>query len=175
VEPDEDAGGSTGVEWGRSSPVDPERQQRVKEKRAEYREWIAAGNKREKGLEKRMSKAGFTIEKLEEGTGPKIRDGDMVTMHVKGYLPDSNMKLFMDTTDSVIGKPIQFIVGERAVVTGLDLAASHLFVGDKARISISPKYGYRKAGYPRYGVPPHAALLMEVEVLEKFHGGKTRI
>lgn len=58
-----------------------------------------------------------------------------------------------------------FVVGdEQAPVVGLDRAVASMKKGERALVTVAPKYGYGDAGCPEKSVPAGAELLLEVEL-----------
>lgn len=58
----------------------------------------------------------ITLTKLNEGTGPTVPKGSLVTCHYHGTLPDGTV--FDSSVDK--GKPFKFQLGVGAVIKGWD-------------------------------------------------------
>ena len=67
----------------------------------------------------------------------QAKEGDKVKVHFKGSFKDG--KVF----DSSDGKdPLEFTIGEKMVVRGVENAVVGMMVGEKKKISIQPKEAY---------------------------------
>lgn len=62
------------------------------------------------------------------------------------------------------GKPFECTIGVGAVIKGWDEGVPQLSIGQKARLRISPDYGYGSRGFPPV-IPPESTLIFEVELL----------
>ena len=107
-----------------------------------------------------MTNAGLQVEKLQSGTGPTPKTGDMVSVHYTGWL--TNGKKFDSSVDR--GEPFEFVLGRGQVIRGWDAGVATMQVGDKVRLTIPPEMGYGARGAGGV-IPPNATLVFEVELL----------
>lgn len=106
---------------------------------------------------------GVEVKSLAPGDGhsfPKV--GDTVTMHYVGTLQSTGAK-FDSSRDR--GKPFTCKIGVGQVIRGWDEGVPKLSVGEKARLTITPDYGYGARGFPPV-IPPNSTLIFEVELLK---------
>jgi FKBP-type peptidyl-prolyl cis-trans isomerase len=103
--------------------------------------------------------AGLYWRDLEEGTGPVVRAGQVVTVNYDGRLPDGRQ---FDASDP--GDPIQFPIGVRRVIDGWDQGVVGMKVGGKRVLIIPPGLGYGATGAGNV-IPPNATLIFTVEVV----------
>jgi FKBP-type peptidyl-prolyl cis-trans isomerase len=109
-----------------------------------------------------MALAGVEITDIHPGDGktfPQV--GQTVTVHYTGTL--TNGKKFDSSVDR--GEPFQFVIGLGQVIKGWDEGVAKLSKGQKAKLTISPDYGYGTRGAGSV-IPPNATLVFEVELLE---------
>lgn len=62
-------------------------------------------------------------------------------------------------------RPLEFVVGAGQVVKGMDRGVATMLFGERAKISITPFYGYGDEGHPPL-IPPGAALTFDVDLLD---------
>ena len=103
--------------------------------------------------------SGLQYEVLTEGTGPKPKATDTVTVHYKGTL--TNGKVFDSSYDR--GEPISFPLDR--VIKGWTEGLQLMSVGSKYRLTIPSQLGYGAAGACGV-IPPNATLVFEVELLK---------
>jgi FKBP-type peptidyl-prolyl cis-trans isomerase len=103
--------------------------------------------------------SGLQYEVLTEGTGPKPKASDTVTVHYKGTL--TNGKVFDSSYDR--GEPISFPLDR--VIKGWTEGLQLMSVGSKYRLTIPSQLGYGAAGAGGV-IPPNATLIFEVELLK---------
>lgn len=110
--------------------------------------------------------SGLRYEVLKPGTGPAPKLGQMVKMHYTGTLVNGQ------TFDSSIerGQPIDLpmnpvtVENPMGTIPGMVEGLQKIGVGGKAKFYIPPSLAYGDAG--NQGIPPGAALIFEVEVVE---------
>ncbi|MFQ5600413.1 MAG: peptidylprolyl isomerase [Candidatus Krumholzibacteriia bacterium] len=134
--------------------------------RREVERGAAAAEFRER-LERELERAIHTESGLQyvvrvEGDGPPPNVGDRVAAHYVGYLDDG--RKFDSSYDR--GKPFQFAVGNGRVIAGWDEVFLTMRTGEKRRVVIPPELGYGARGYPRFGIPPNATLVFDLELVE---------
>ncbi|XP_046543527.1 peptidyl-prolyl cis-trans isomerase-like [Haliotis rubra] len=104
---------------------------------------------------------GVEIEVIQPGDGTNFpKKGDKVSMHYTGTLTDG--KKFDSSRDR--GKPFQCKIGVGQVIKGWDEAVVKMTVGERAKLTISPDYGYGADGAAGV-IPPNATLIFDVELL----------
>lgn len=104
------------------------------------------------GVEKTVLKAG------DGRTQP--RTGQRVTVHYTGTL--TNGKKFDSSVDR--NEPFVFTIGRGEVIRGWDEGVAQMTLGEKARLNITPDFGYGARGAGGV-IPPNATLIFEVELL----------
>ncbi|WP_411023746.1 FKBP-type peptidyl-prolyl cis-trans isomerase, partial [Salmonella sp. s51228] len=82
------------------------------------------------------------------------KKGQKLSMHYTGTLPDG--KKFDSSRDR--GKPFEFKIGVGEVIKGWDEGVIQMSVGQRAKLTISPDYGYGANGIP--GVIPKNSVLI---------------
>jgi hypothetical protein len=106
---------------------------------------------------------------IEKGAGPALKDGDTVVVHYTGWLY-KDRKQFDSTRDR--NKPAEFVLvrkGEQKgtpdeMIKGLNEAVRTMCVGGRRKVVIPPEAGYGDPGAPKYGIPPKAKLVYDIEV-----------
>jgi FKBP-type peptidyl-prolyl cis-trans isomerase len=105
--------------------------------------------------------SGLKYTVLKAGKGATPKPGQTVVVHYTGTL--TNGKKFDSSRDK--GQPFSFIVGQGQVIPGWDEALSTMKVGERRKLTISPKLGYSAAGAGGV-IPPNATLIFDVELLK---------
>lgn len=120
-------------------------------------EAFLAENKTKEGVQTTAS--GLQYKVITEGTGVTPAPTDVVKVHYHGTLTDGTV--FDSSVDR--GEPAQFPVNQ--VIAGWTEALQLMSVGSKWKLFIPQDlaYGPRGAGQ---AIPPYAALVFEVELLE---------
>merc|ERR1712025_163824 len=104
---------------------------------------------------------GVEVETLQPGDNKTFpKKGQTVTVHYTGTL--TNGKKFDSSRDR--GKPFVTKIGVGQVIKGWDEGFTQLSLGQKAKLTISPDYGYGAAGAAGV-IPPNATLIFDVELL----------
>jgi FKBP-type peptidyl-prolyl cis-trans isomerase len=101
------------------------------------------------------------VEEITLGTGVRTERGSVVTIHDRGFLHRGDQ--FRSSYDE--GKPLRVHLGRRYLIAGLERGILGMRVGGRRRLVISPHLAYRAAGVPDV-IPPHAVLIVEVELLD---------
>jgi len=96
------------------------------------------------------------------GQGVLPEGGDQVTVHYVGYLEDGTK--FDSSYDR--GQPFQFHVGRGRVIPGLDEIFLGMRPGEKRRVLVPAAMAYGDQGAKRFGIPPKANLIFDVELIE---------
>jgi FKBP-type peptidyl-prolyl cis-trans isomerase len=106
--------------------------------------------------------AGVQITEIHPGDGKTFpQTGQTVTVHYTGTL--QNGKKFDSSLDR--GNPFQFIIGQGQVIKGWDEGVAKMSKGQKAKLTITPDYGYGARGAGNV-IPPNATLIFEVQLLD---------
>jgi peptidylprolyl isomerase len=86
----------------------------------------------------------------------------MVKLHYVGYLEDGTK--FDSSYDREM--PFQFPVGQGFVIPGLDEICRSMRPGEKRRVVVPPDLAYGEQGAKKFGIPPNASLIFDVELVE---------
>ena len=104
--------------------------------------------------------SGLEYVELVEGTGPRPKTGDSVSVHYTGWLKSGQK--FDSSLDR--GQPFVFPLGRGRVIKGWDEGVATMKVGGKRLLLIPPSLGYGARGAGGV-IPPNATLLFQVELL----------
>jgi peptidyl-prolyl cis-trans isomerase A (cyclophilin A) len=99
------------------------------------------------------------------GQGEPPATGDVVTVHYVGYLDDGTK--FDSSYDREM--PFKFPVGTGRVIKGWDELLLTMRAGEKRRAIVPPDLAYGARGAKRFGIPPNATLIFDVELVEIAH------
>lgn len=105
--------------------------------------------------------SGLKIYTVSAGLGEQPKSGEKVKIHYTGYL--RNGKMFDSSVDK--GKPFETPIGVGRVIKGWDEGVQELRVGTKAIFYIPAELAWGKRGAGN-AIPPNAAVIFEVELLE---------
>ncbi|MEX2014145.1 MAG: FKBP-type peptidyl-prolyl cis-trans isomerase [Parcubacteria group bacterium] len=111
-------------------------------------------------LEAEVPQTGVTAQDVVVGEGLLAEQGDTVTVHYVGALPDG--RVFDSSRDS--NTPFSFTLGTGAVIRGWDEGFRGMRVGGTRVLVIAPDYGYGNQGIGP--IPPNSTLIFEVELLD---------
>jgi FKBP-type peptidyl-prolyl cis-trans isomerase len=104
---------------------------------------------------------GVDVEVTQPGDGKTYpKSGQTVVVHYTGTL--TNGKKFDSSRDR--GKPFKFKIGKGEVIRGWDEGVAKMSVGERAKLTCSPDYGYGARGAGGV-IPPNATLIFDVELL----------
>jgi len=115
-----------------------------------------AENARKPGVT--ITSSGLQYEVLETGTGPRPNEGSVVSVHYEGRLIDGT--LFDNSYE--FQEPAIFPLSQ--VISGWAEGIQLMNVGSKFRFYIPSELGY--GVYGRGPIPPYAALIFTVELLD---------
>lgn len=127
-------------------------------KNVELEKTFLAANGKKPGVITTAS--GLQYQIITQGTGPKPKVEDRVSVHYAGTLLDGT-----EFDSSYKRKePAQFVLG--SVVPGWSEALQLMPVGSKYKLWIPSKLGYGEAGTPGGPIPPNSTLVFELELLQ---------
>lgn len=95
---------------------------------------------------------------IKVGTGPAVKNGDLVSVRYKGWLDDGTV--FDENSNPE--PPYMFTVGAGAVIKGWDLGVVGMKQGGKRNLRIPYKLAYGEEGSS--AIPPKADLNFDVEI-----------
>ena len=105
--------------------------------------------------------SGLKYIDMEVGSGQSPVNGQGVVVHYTGTLEDGTK--FDSSVDR--DKPFSFTIGIGRVIQGWDEGLISMKVGGKRRLTIPAELGYGAQGAGG-GIPPHATLIFDVELLD---------
>ena len=103
---------------------------------------------------------GLRYEIVQQGEGPLIQAGQLVTMEYVLYDIFGDI-VYSSENDGVM----RFVVGQGAEVAGLDEAVRHLHRGDIAHVIVPSHLGYGLLGDQK-SVPGRATLVYTLKIIE---------
>lgn len=120
---------------------------------------------RTKKMTRHTTISGLQYEIVKEGTNNNPQKGNTVTVHYTGWLDENGTpgKKFDSSLDR--GTPFTFVIGIGQVIQGWDEGVLNMKVGEKRRLFIPASLGYGARGAGSI-IPPHAALIFDVELLK---------
>ena len=103
--------------------------------------------------------SGLEFAILKAGDGGTPPPGVLVTLHVKGWLPDG--RVFMDTGAA----PVEYKLDPMVLIPGWVETLLAMKKGERRRIHVPSALAYGAAGYGK-DVPPRADLDFELELVD---------
>ena len=110
----------------------------------------------------RMSRQerGLLVEDLLVGSGAEAANGNRVTVHYTGWLPDGTK------FDSSIDRDQPYVLDlPGSVIDGWNVGLVGMRAGGRRRLIIPSHLGYGSQGNPP-AIPPYATLVFEIELLD---------
>ena len=107
--------------------------------------------------------SGLQYIDLQAGTGASPQTGQTVVAEYTGWVADSGT--LFDSSFNPDRSPFEFQIGTGGVIQGWDEGFSTMQVGGKRRLIIPSALAYGEEGRPPQ-IPPNAALIFDVELLE---------
>lgn len=105
---------------------------------------------------------GVIVETIQHGNGQSFpQKGQTVTVHYTGTLSDGSK--FDSSRDRQ--SPFKFKIGVGQVIRGWDEGVAQMSIGQRAKLSITPDFGYGKVGAGKV-IPENAHLFFDVELLD---------
>ena len=118
-------------------------------------------------LEKEMAQAdslpdGVRYIVRNAGEGAQPNGGEIISVHYAGYLEDGTK--FDSSYDRDL--PFQFPVSQGYIIKGLDEMFRAMRPGERRRVVVPSEMAYGEHGAKRFGIPPNATLVFDIELLE---------
>lgn len=112
-----------------------------------------------------MTPGGVAYHDLQVGSGAAVRDGDVVTVQLAGWVREQGpgSATFFDTRRE--GHPLKFVVGTTRVLAGWNEGVQGMRAGGRRLLKIPPELGLGARSFED-AVPPNATLVFLVELLE---------
>ena len=104
---------------------------------------------------------GIFYQILTPGEGEEIQVEQTAAIHFSAKL-ENGQPLF-NTRDQ--NKPVEFTLGAREIIPGLDLGVLGMKTGETRRLIVAYPLAFGPAGYPGM-VPPRSTVIFEVELME---------
>ncbi len=111
------------------------------------------------------SASGLRYEDQVVGTGPLADRGAVVSVHYTGWLDDHGRAGLKFDSSIDRREPFAFKIGKGEVIKGWDEGVAGMKAGGKRVLHIPAVLGYGSRGAGA-AIPPNAALIFEVELLE---------
>jgi FKBP-type peptidyl-prolyl cis-trans isomerase len=109
--------------------------------------------------------SGLQFEDTKKGEGATAQPGNECVMHYTGWLWQNESKGTKFDSSVDRGRPFSFRLGVGQVIRGWDEGVAGMQIGGKRTLVIPSELGYGARGAGQV-IPPNAALLFEVELLE---------
>lgn len=120
--------------------------------------------KMEKNTEIIALASGLKYKILTPGTGAVAVKGNRVDVHYSGWLDVAGEPGKMFDSSKTRGEPFSFVLGAGYVIRGWDEGVAGMKVGETRRLYIPSTLGYGAQGAGGV-IPPHAALIFDVELI----------
>ena len=105
---------------------------------------------------------GLVMEDLVVGEGAEAQDFNKVVVNYTGKLEDGSV---FDSSLKPGSGPLTFTLGIGSLIKGWDMGVKGMKVGGKRKLKIPAELGYGAKGAGNV-IPPNAALIFDVELLE---------
>jgi FKBP-type peptidyl-prolyl cis-trans isomerase FkpA len=103
--------------------------------------------------------SGLYYRDVQPGAGAAAAAGRTVSVHYTGWLPSGEQ--FDSSRDR--GEPIEFALGQGAVIQGWDEGVAGMQVGGRRKLVIPAPLGYGASGGGP--IPPNSVLVFDVELM----------
>ncbi|MFP4289887.1 MAG: FKBP-type peptidyl-prolyl cis-trans isomerase [Bacteroidales bacterium] len=97
---------------------------------------------------------------VEEGKGPKPKEGQIAELHYSGYLDDGT--LFDSSVER--GQTLKFVMGAGQVIEGWEQGVALMSEGARYRLIVPADLAYGSQGIGP--IPPDATLIFDVEIID---------
>jgi hypothetical protein len=104
--------------------------------------------------------SGLVYETLKQGTGPRAKSGDTVTIHCIASI--ENDKPFFSTREA--NRPVTFELGDGRLIQGWNEGIAGMEIGERRKLTVPPNLAYGALGRLPV-IPPNGTLTLDVEVL----------
>ncbi len=110
----------------------------------------------------------YTLTDLVVGTGNPAAAGNVATFNYTGWLfnssgTESKGRQFISSTQT--GTPFVVTIGRRQTLAGVEQALVGMRLGGKRRAYVPANLGYGPSGTQDGTIPPNAALVFEIELI----------
>lgn len=95
----------------------------------------------------------------------KPKKGQKVTVHCTGYGKNRDLSQKFWSTKDAGQVPFSYNIGYGNVIKGWDEGVMDMGVGEVAKLTCSPEFGYGAGGFEAWGIMPNSILCFEIEVL----------
>jgi FKBP-type peptidyl-prolyl cis-trans isomerase len=119
---------------------------------------------KEKGLQPQKTNSGLYYVVTKEGAGPKAAAGKLVAVHYTGTTLDGKEFDSSYKNPQAQGKPIEFPLGQGAVIRGWDEGIALLAKGSKATLLIPSTMAYGPQETEK--IPANSVLRFDVELVD---------
>jgi len=107
-----------------------------------------------------VSPSGLRWVVQKAGTGPKPKPGSTAVVNLKGMFL---WGVFFDNSD-LSGGALEFPVGVKKIIPGLDEAIMDMAIGEKRTVIIPPELAFGDRGMGN-AIPPNSFLVFEIELV----------
>ncbi|HZP31556.1 MAG TPA: FKBP-type peptidyl-prolyl cis-trans isomerase [Acidimicrobiia bacterium] len=114
---------------------------------------------------KKAAPTQLVVQPLVKGTGPAVTAGQTITVHYTGVIW-RNGKQF--DSSWARGQPIDFAIGQGAVIAGWDEGLVGQTVGSQVLLVIPPGKGYGAQGQASVGIKGTDTLVFVVDILDAY-------
>lgn len=109
----------------------------------------------------RYPEQNILVHDLKRTDSTEARWGQTVTIAYVLTRPGQEKPIEKKTAEN----PMQFIVGTKSIISGMNMGVMGMRAGGKRRIFLPPELAYGKGGAPAAGIGPDEALIFEIELL----------
>jgi len=99
------------------------------------------------------------------GTGREAKTGDTLMVEYIGWVYGKDRSQYFDWS-AKHDMPFEFVLGKGDAIAGFDQGIVGMKVGGKRELTVPPNFGYGDKGAAKGKIPPNAALVFEVELVE---------
>jgi FKBP-type peptidyl-prolyl cis-trans isomerase len=105
---------------------------------------------------------GLQTDILKEGSGPKAKKGDILTVHYKAFHPLGHV---VDSSYER-GASVTFKLGGGRMIDGWEVALVGAQAGETRKVTVPANLAYGKKGSPNGKIPPGSNVIFDIEVLK---------